>query len=142
MTILNRLRSAERGSRELDFRIHIAAVNDAIWPVHDRLGRVTNPDYRMSDYLRDYDEVINSDDQDFDFPRYTESIDAALVLVERTLPCGLWRVERCRPIDAKYPYWASAGLDGEQEDTWATTAPLAILTALFSALEAKEAKHD
>jgi hypothetical protein len=68
-------------SRLLDFKIHIAAVEDAVWPVVERNGRVSNPNSRMSDYLAIYADVIDADDQDFDFPRYTGSIDAALLLV-------------------------------------------------------------
>lgn len=80
-------------SRLLDFEIHIAAVEDAVWPVIERNARVSNPNSRMSDYLSVYRDVIDADDQDFEFPRYTRSIDAAVAL----MPCGwTWgHLQRC-----------------------------------------------
>lgn len=78
-------------SRLLDFEIHIAAVEDAVWPVVERDGRVSNPNSRMSDYVRIYRDVIDADDQDFEFPRYTRSLDAAVLLVPED---WYWQVGR------------------------------------------------
>jgi hypothetical protein len=93
-------------SRLLDFEIHIAAIKDELWPVIERDGRVSNPNSRMSDYLRIYRDVIDADDQDFEFPRYSGSIDAAVLLVPKdwfwqvgrtTSFCGWAKVYECHP---------------------------------------------
>lgn len=146
--LLERVKAATGPDRELDFRIHIAVIEDVVWPVRDRLGRITNPDYRMSDYLRGYSSVINSDDQDFDFPRYTSSIDAALALTERLLPgCGIV-IDREPPAKGGAPAGAAVngwiGQEGPEGRAWehfdatGETFPLAILGALLSALIAQD----
>lgn len=80
-----RCKQSTKPSRLLDFEIHIAAVGDALWPVIERNGRVSNPNSRMSDYLEIYRDNIDADDQDFDFPRYTASMDAAMSLFPSNL---------------------------------------------------------
>jgi len=130
MTILNRLRSAESGSRELDAMIAVSLQimpNNAFQPCASldagTFGTGAHTFWRA--------------------PEYTTSIDAALALVERMLPGGLWRVEKISGVLADQmnaPYWATAGKAGEQEAAYGKTAPIAILTALFTALEAKA--HD
>jgi hypothetical protein len=84
LSLEQRLAGASGPSRVLDFEIHIAVVEDTKWPARD---------WRMSDYLATYRDVIDRDDQDFDFPRYTSSIDSALELVERVLG-DKWNVAR------------------------------------------------
>ncbi len=134
--LLARLEAATGPDRELDFELHISLIEDAVWPVTDRRGRVTNPNSRMSDYLATYRDVINADDQDFDFPRYTASLDAALGLVERTLPNWLWKVacagdDRPERFDALLmaPHIAARDIYGEGK-----TPALALLTAMIRAL--------
>lgn len=79
--LIARLEALAKPSRVADFEIHLACVGDPVWPAHDMRGRVTNPNSRMSDYLKTFRDVIDADDQDFDFPRYTGSVDAALTAV-------------------------------------------------------------
>lgn len=124
--LMERVRAATGRDRELDFRVHIVCVEDAVWPVRDRLGRVTNPNYRRSEYLADYASVINLDDQDFDFPRYTASIDAALALVERVRPGTWWGVLD----DASTSLWVAHAPKAPLD-----RLPLAILSALLQALQ-------
>lgn len=136
MSILDRLRSAETGSRELDVEIWFELVEprylwakdrEGYWSVN-RAGTVMTPIWQSDTPLRHA-------------PDYTTSIDAALALVDKMLPDGRWRVEKCA-VPFLHPgcaYWASAGLAGEQEATYAATPALAILTALLTALAAKEA---
>lgn len=73
-------------------------------------------------------------------PNYTASIDSALALVERVLPGALWRVEKLAHSPGP-PFWATAGLPGQQEAAYSDTAPLAILAALFAALIAQHTKE-
>ena len=122
MTILNRLRSAESGSRELDAMI---AVSLQIMPSNA------------------FQPCASSDAGTFGTgahtfwtaPRYTTNIDAALALVERMLPDALY--------DLHKHYggrWAASVLRENHKRPYfeASSAPLAILTALFTALEAKD----
>jgi hypothetical protein len=81
LALAGRVAAATAASRVLDFEIQIAVFGDAIWPATDMQGRITNPNSRMSDYLAIYRDVIDQDDQDFNFPRYTASLDAAMTLV-------------------------------------------------------------
>lgn len=75
------LKGADGPSRVLDFELHILLVEDKAWPARDRRGRIINPNARMSDYLSVFRDVIDVDDQDFDFPRYTSAMDAAITLI-------------------------------------------------------------
>ncbi len=118
MTILNRLRSAESGSRELDAMI---AVSLQIMPSNA------------------FQPCASSDAGTFGTgahtfwraPEYTTSIDAALALVERMLPCVIIK------LDNSYQgFWVAQVQLTESRQC--KTAPLAILTALFTALEAKD----
>lgn len=69
----------------------------------------------------------------------TRYIDTAIALVERMFSPGYYRLEKLKGLpDPHHAYWATAGASGEQEDAYAPTSPLAILLALFRALEAKE----
>lgn len=91
--LIARVEALTGADREVDFRLHIALVEDAVWPAHDMKGRLVNPDSRMSDYLAIYADVIKSDDQDFDFPRYTASLDAAMALAVKLLDNGSVDIE-------------------------------------------------
>lgn len=88
--LIRKLESTVAPSRVLDFELHLACIGDPIWPATDMRGRVTDPNSRMSDYLRAYRDVIDLDDQDFDIPRYTVSIDAALLLVPEDWRKDIW----------------------------------------------------
>lgn len=106
-----------------------------------RLKEATGPDYKI-------DKAIAEKFNDWHYSTngiarechsYTSSIDAALALVERMLPdyrvhvsalCGTAQADICKK-DNEYPFGKPFN---------AATPPLAILTALFSALEAKA--HD
>ena len=72
----------------------------------------------------------------------TKSLDAAVALIERVLgPSGLYRVEKLGPNAAAIhgkPYWATAGLASEQEDAFANTAPLALISALIASKTEEE----
>jgi len=126
MTILNRLRSAESGSRELDGDIALA------------LGQV---DAEAVNWTRREDgwlwyRFVEPDDFDtWEAPPYTTSIDAALALVERMLPDALYDLHKHYGGQ-----WAASVLRENHKRPYfeANSAPLAILTALFSALEAKD----
>lgn len=91
LSLAARCAQASVPSRLLDFEIHIAIADDPIWPSQDHIGRITNPNSRMSDYLSTFRDVIDADDQDFDFPRYSGSIDAAVSIVP---PGWYWAVGR------------------------------------------------
>lgn len=124
MTILNRLRSAESGSRELDAMI---AVSLQIMPSNA------------------FQPCASSDAGTFGTgahtfwrtPEYTTSIDAALALVERMLP-----ESNCVGFD-KTPLRVDAYVSRNNvssghwcEDGWhKSSAPLAILCALFAKLK-------
>lgn len=120
-------------SRVLDFDLHILLIEDAIWPATDMRGRITNPNSRMSDYLRTYRDVIDADDQDFDFPRYTGSLDAAIALVRRVKPDAFWQVGhdeddpgQFRARLLPFPQRVSLG--------YGATPALALIAALLRAL--------
>lgn len=135
-SLLTRAQQATGASRAIDFELHILLVGAAVWPATDMRGRITNPHSKMSDYLGAYREVIDADDQDFDFPRYTASVDAALGLVERVLPG--WFVGNICQTD--YGRWYATVTRGPpslatyhaQSKTVATPA-LALICALLSA---------
>ena len=112
----------------------ISLIEDAVWPATDMRGRVTNPHSRMSDYLATYRDVIDADDQDFDFPRYTASLDAALALVERVLPgWGFYIRRNAYGCEAAL---VSSGLCGvTQPRIEAPTPALALCLALVRALQ-------
>lgn len=136
MTILNRLRSAESGSRELDAMI---AVSLQIMPSNA------------------FQPCASSDAGTFGTgahtfwhaPEYTTSIDAALALVERMLPdatIDMYGPENEKPqkenrrwIVNVYKPLAYVGLEYTSEAR-SPSAPLAILTALFTALAAKDSQ--
>lgn len=130
MTILDRLRRAETGSRELDAMIAVSLQimpSNAFQPcASDDPGTFGTGAYTF-----------------WTAPEYTTSIDAAVALVERMLPGALWRVQKCPTAIINQnigAYWATAGMTGEQEAAYGATPALAIVTALFTAIEAKEAK--
>lgn len=130
--LIEKLGQAMGPSRVTDFELHLAIVGDPLWPSHDMKGRITNPHSRMSDYLASFRDVIDADDQDFDFPRYTASIDAALNLA----PCGgFWsashgRVHSGEPIGAARLFTPLTELLAEAE---AMSVPLAICIAALKA---------
>ena len=129
MTILDRLRSAETGSRELDFHVYAESNNSELIG-HWRMTRRENP----SDWL-DLDEPSwpNSG-----VPPYTASIDAALALVDKMLPGWDWEVGRYHRLTFQAVLWERGYRDKTQILGHGASPALAIVTALFTAIEAKE----
>jgi hypothetical protein len=76
LELADRCEKASKPSRLLDFEIQVL-IDDRYWPIYDWKWRITNPNARMSDYLAEYRSIIDDDDQDFDFPRYTSSLDGS-----------------------------------------------------------------
>lgn len=127
MTILNQLHNTKSGSRELDAAIYCHV---------EECEFVTF----VSDFDDDFIKVKRSGFKyvhDEIFPAYTTSIDAALALVERMLPDAQRYDLRMnvRPIH-EIMWMDTKGRDVNFKG-FGATAPLAILTALFTALEAK-----
>lgn len=75
-------------------------------------------------------------------PDYTASLDAAVALVERMDANHCWRInkysEKMACVLARGRIWATVGIPGDQEEGVGATPALALLIALFSALEARE----
>lgn len=148
MTILNRLRSAESGSRELDWRIAEYLGDIEAYPEE------ADPPFRIGS---PFEKAI---------PAFSTSIDAALALVERIVAvngrkviCFFCAGGQLTPENAdktSVDYHPLAKIDNSVTVGWMAhvafylpegkckgpetyshgkTAPLAILTALFSALE-------
>jgi|ERR1700761_4058 len=113
--------------RVLDFEIHIEAIEDGIWPTMDRHGRIINPDAKMSDYLAAYRSVIDSDDQDFDLPRYTASLDAALTLVPEGYDYIIEHTNGGLTICAR------VGHNDPDKNSWGETPALALCAAALRA---------
>ena len=139
--LAERVQALTQSSRVVDFEIQIAVFGDAIWPATDMQGRITNPNSRMSDYLATYSDVINQDDQDFNFPRYTASLDAAMTLVSEG---HLWTMDSWSDYD-----W-SVGIWFYRKGTWrissnknrtSKTPALALVAASLRARAASEAHH-
>ena len=68
-------------------------------------------------------------------PKYTKSIDAALELVSRKLPERAWRLGQFKNKEGQAEYWAA--MDGVSV-SYKPSLPIAILTALLSALIAEQ----
>lgn len=125
-TLLERVRGATEGSRELDFWIEVLIADPNPTDDIDKL--------RADIELVGYDEMFVS-------AAYSNSLDAALSLVERKLPG--WQVDLS--IDQR---WTACGLSKvfntktfePDFKARAPTAPLALITALLQALEG--AAHD
>ena len=123
MTILNRLRSAESGSRELDVAIRTYEVGaTAEW----------------QDYKQDY--AFHRDGSWVSIepiePAST-SIDAALALVDKMLPDALWTIGHRGDETPNLFMCVIMPSSGAPFHETHQTPALAILTALFTALEAK-----
>lgn len=133
--LLAKLRAATRPSRVLDFEIHLMLFGDPLWPATDMKGRVTNPNAKMSDYLATYRDVIDADDQDFDFPRYTASIDGALTLVPegKYWMIGFGRRAEPEPLGAAVFFEPRGSFDVPIAQAEAATVPLAICAAVIEA---------
>lgn len=133
-SLLSRVRAASGPDNDLDIDIGVALAG---W----RRGRVTldpfsfteNPDGDII-YGENTFWIADGGIQPLSF---TESIDAAVALVERVLPGCDWKISTLRHRKGfgadLYPSAADAVARAD-----AATAPLAILAALLSALEQKE----
>jgi hypothetical protein len=108
--LLTALQSAERGSWELDVLVHAAIGGD--YPVAPEIAEL-----RWQSYAP-----------------VTQSIDAALALVERELPGARVMVERCHDGTGWAMIQVSADSPRVMEE--APTPPLALVIALVSAKEA------
>jgi hypothetical protein len=122
--IIKRLEMAEGPNREIDYLIHD-------WELQ-RSGLQV----RLADIMRHWTE-----EQRFSIlAGYTSSIDAAIALVERMLPGSAMMLDtRFKPACKILPAGQVSSPDPKVE---AATLPLAILLALFRALEAKEATNE
>jgi len=135
--------------------------NQGVIATHNRLHSVTDPLDHAPAAAADYGKIVGSNattgaiefvekpegKRDRDMvgrePPYTASIDRAIALLERSFRSGLYRIEKVSGstvVDATRVFWATAGAPGSQEDAYAPTAPLAILLALFKALQAQDAE--
>lgn len=111
----------------------------------ERLEKATGPEYALD--VKIWLDLVEKPEGKRDpdmigrVPNYTASIDAAIALVERMFSPGYYRLEKLKGLpDPHHACWATAGASGQQEDAYAPTAPLALLLALFRALEAKESR--
>lgn len=155
--IIERLEKADGPSRELDLAIL------PLWePQHEAL-RVWPEPYQteLSEY--GFSAWKEGSWVSAPLPRFTASLDAASALVERTLPGWWWKVgtcsvsdDACLAPDFNCPVHgerlkAELGYDtmkaGDEFDTGfdvdrrpSGNLPLALLSALFRALSAREAK--
>jgi hypothetical protein len=132
--ILKRLKAATGPSRELDARIHQALFPDQQIMINGGSVRHKMPaqystiaTISIDTWQGDFEGLASM----FFTERYTASIDAALALVDRMLPGHdyiLGHTNEGLTIHAQL---------GPNEMCFGETLPLAILTALFTALEAK-----
>lgn len=130
--ILKRLKAAKGPSRELDAVIWCFETSTTFDGLHTEY--LNGRPMRVLSYIDEHGDART----EASYANYTASIDAALALVERMLPNALWRIEKHKdPLGSTDKiYRATAGIAGEQESAYGKTAPIAILIALFSALEA------
>ena len=160
MTILDRLRSADIGSRELDaeimFDLFAKPVGERkdggpvgyLWPEDNPSWNfgLRFPDSTKEQILTNRKHVdgetliIERDGANvlmnsIRIPELTASIDAALALVERMLP--EWQIYIGIMREANGGCVAQVAPNQDATMVKGKTAPLAILTALFTALEAK-----
>lgn len=145
--LIEKLEAATEGGRLLDFEIQVA-IEDRIWPSRRMNGTIINPNAKMSDFLEACRDVIDADDEDYDFPRYTTSLDAALTLVPHpsggSSPATTFGIEGCaddRPRGASA--WVSyfSGMTGGPvgEPSRGRGATLA-LSLCIAALKARNTK--
>jgi hypothetical protein len=128
MTILERLRAATGPDRELDALIWLETTDGAT----RRESTVTSSTNLWPPYT--IDETRDATGRLITVPSYTASIDAALALVERMLPGAAYDMHKS---DKGYSFSILRAYLDRPYFGGATPA-LAILTALFAALEAKE----
>lgn len=114
-SILSRVLAADGPDRELDAAICVAFYDIPDPPRAWRVDCVSD-----SGVVRSYTPA-----------RYTASLDAALALVERVRPGAGYRIEYIPNNHPNNRGWASCGLPGEQEATYAKTPALALLAALI-----------
>lgn len=146
MTLIERLESAEQGSRELD-----GAIRMAVWPGRYELidvppdcdgenaGKIWAPkgllksgwQFPPKGRMDLYSFVNHSHPSEY----YTTDLSAAVALVERALPGWNWSVESARRLCGANVW----GFDSDRADAiLAQTPALALCTALLKALKTKE----
>jgi len=139
--IISRLERATGADRELDGAIYNLMPRDAGW-IAFKVRDWSKPPGARLDRCHDgwlvgrheFDEYAEK------LPRYTASLDAAIGLVERLAP-EFCRSTGTRGNGAWQPgYWAECGPYRKPVDTTHASEPIALLLALFKALQAQEPK--
>jgi hypothetical protein len=142
-SIIEALEGAKEGSRELDARVY--ALVKAYPGEPGRWTEVGPPTFKVIRYFWCPDpkmawlgyDLLNI------APAWTTSLDAALALVREKLPGANTMGHESNPKGAEA--YVSRNYVGEGHWLFegnASTAPIALLIALFTALQAKEAKTD
>lgn len=121
--LLSRIEQASGPDRELDFWISIR------FPIDE-------PTRHSDDELQADIDLVGIEGMVIDAP-YTASLDATVALVERMLPGAVWSAGK--GWDGPWSCIDTSGTMCNHEGRAATTV-LALLTALFRALSAREAK--
>jgi hypothetical protein len=132
--LLERVRSAKGPDRKVDALIEVEVRRQEAY-------RVGLNDQQRAYWTATVDGLVYDSATRYDAPRLSASIDAALALVERVLPG--WRYDIHSPRFGRQ--FEGVLMDGDHASrridvATATTAPLAILAALLSALIAQEPK--
>lgn len=130
--ILTRLQQATGPDKELDAEIWLATTEGAT----RKAAEVKSSTDKWPPYV--IDETRDATGRLITVPAYTASIDASLALVERKLPgkhilIGKGQTELTKPW-ARIGSWSGC-------DAVAETLPLAILIALFTALQETDNDH-
>lgn len=137
--IIRRLEEAEGPSRELNLAIF----------------RAVHPEY--DDYVEGRGGLVHPDDgedqrvlSDIRWPAYTASLDAAIALVERKLPGCYREISGPRkylnipsPVPNRFlaEITTGGGFNSYRANGWGASEPIALLRALFKALQAQEASE-
>lgn len=131
--IIERLQNATGPDREIDTSIWMLVTKGAT----RRHQRVSSATYAWKPYV--IDETRDAQGVIIVVPSYTASIDAAIALVERMLSGKVWYVRGKSDGTFFCQLYTSESQRGNDPKANAPSAPLAILVALFRALEAQEA---
>jgi len=141
LDLKQQIETADKGAQELDERIHAALRSDDNWwqcIVKGRALVAEGKDEAVIEDERGNRMMAGSWARGCCVPAYTASLDAALALVERLLPGWLPYVEKLR--DDRW--FAGIRVDETayvgSRSAFAATPALALLSALLSALTAKE----
>ena len=145
--ILERLKELSAPDRELDAMLEVLLVQNRVWVEDGTVIYARNAaEPYMTTRIGTIDPGVHSRhfylSWEDGYPRYTASIDAALGLVERCLPGTWWLFGKGRMKPEELLYGAQLLPEGDIDtiigEGEAATPPLAILTALVSALIARK----